>query len=340
MYKRFLNDRDYLSIVTPEALSQITRGNSERFIQAEEAAEMSIVEYLSENYEVEKELAKGKYIAEYDRKITFPISAHIYWEGNLYEVIRSISGYKAPAAIEYWEEYIHTNQAMDSIPCYSQFGTYRKGDIVQYNDMVFVCLNENGYKFKDIRLPLVSPWIEAYYTEWEPVEYALWDVVKFENAFYTLISLEGFDNNDTPMISDAWGAIADYDFSYNEYELNGHEYVVYEGKVYYPEMDVNADIPAVGRNIVLHDPRNYNLKKHMLRLAMYELSKLIAPNNVSIIRVKDYETSMKWLGDAAKLKLNPQIPRRLSSDDNREVMDWQLATFQTNYDPYKNPWLT
>ena len=64
MYRRFLNDSDYLSLLTPEALSQITRNDSERFIQAEEAAEMSIVEYLSENYEVVRELNKGKYIAQ------------------------------------------------------------------------------------------------------------------------------------------------------------------------------------------------------------------------------------------------------------------------------------
>ena len=64
MYRRFLNNNDYLGIITPEALSQLTRGNEDRFIQAEESAEMSVVEYLSENYEVEKELAQGKYIAE------------------------------------------------------------------------------------------------------------------------------------------------------------------------------------------------------------------------------------------------------------------------------------
>ena len=65
MYRRFLNDNDYLSVITPEALAQITRGNTERLAQAEESAEMSVIEYLSENYEVEKELWKGKYIASY-----------------------------------------------------------------------------------------------------------------------------------------------------------------------------------------------------------------------------------------------------------------------------------
>ena len=56
MYRRFLNNDDYLGIITPEALAQLTRGNDARSIQAEESTEMSIVEYLSENYEIEKEL--------------------------------------------------------------------------------------------------------------------------------------------------------------------------------------------------------------------------------------------------------------------------------------------
>ena len=87
MYRRFLNNDDYLGIITPEALAQLTRGNDARFIQAEESTEMSIVEYLSENYEIEKELAKGKYIAEYDRRITYPVGVHVYFEGQIHEVI-------------------------------------------------------------------------------------------------------------------------------------------------------------------------------------------------------------------------------------------------------------
>lgn len=133
--------------------------------------------------------------------------------------------------------------------------------------------------------------------------------------------------------------IADYSSHYNEYELNSYEYVVYRDKVYYLGMDVNADYAQNDANISLHDPRNYNLKKHMVRIAIYELTKLIAANNVSVVRMRDYEDSMKWLSDASRLKLNPQIPRKLA-DDKKPVTDWQLATFQSNYDPHKNPWLT
>jgi hypothetical protein len=80
------------------------------------------IEYLSENYEIEQELNRGKYIAAYNRRITFPIGAHIYFEGKICEVIRSISGYKAPSDIDYWEEFLNTETETD--PAYSQFGTY------------------------------------------------------------------------------------------------------------------------------------------------------------------------------------------------------------------------
>ncbi|MDL2320191.1 hypothetical protein LJC45_03560 [Alistipes sp. OttesenSCG-928-B03] len=339
MYRRFLNDNDYLSVISAETLSQMTRGNSQCFIQAEESAEMSIVEYLSENYEIESELNKGKYIAPYDRSITFPVGAHFYLNDEIHEAIRSISGYKAPSAVAYWEEYSEPDIDSLVVHNYSQFNTYYPGDIVVYNGTPYICLAENGHKFGDIRIPMVDGWLEVEVPEWQPTDYALWDVVSFDGNFYTLITLEGFDNNNDPAQSDNWGAIADYDPAYNSYELKDHEYVVYEGKVFRPETDVNSDTLVPGVNYTLHDPRNYNLKKHMVRLAIYELTKLIAPNNVSVVRLRDYEDSMRWLSDASKLKLNPKIPRRIG-EDKKEVMDWQLGTFQTAYDPHKNPWLT
>ena len=170
MYRRFLNNDDYLGIITPEALAQLTRGNDARFIQAEESAEMSIVEYLSENYEIEKELAKGKYIDEYDRRITYPVGVHVYFEGQIHEVIRSVSGYRKPATAIYWEECSDIHVDAGQVVNYSQFNTYYPGDKVNYNGVVYICLAENGYKFDDIRIPMVGGWIETEVTVWQPVE--------------------------------------------------------------------------------------------------------------------------------------------------------------------------
>lgn len=105
------------------------------------------------------------------------------------------------------------------------------------------------------------------------------------------MSLDGFDNNINPLASDCRGAIADYAPEYNGYELFGHEYVVCDGRVFYPETDVNTDIPQARRHLLPRNPHNYNLEKHMGRLALYELTELIAPNNVSFVRLHAYEDS-------------------------------------------------
>ena len=320
-----------------KALALFTRGNDVRFVQAEEPALISIVEYLSENYKVEKEPAEGKYIIEYDRHITYLVEVHIYFEGQIHEVIRSISGYRKPSTVINWEECSDINTDAALVINYSQFGTYYPGNKVNCNGVIYTCLSENGYKFDDIRIPLVSGWKEVETSSWQPIGYPLWDVVEYGGEFYTLMTLDSYDSNLDPMASNNWGAIADYDPAYNTYELSDHEYVVYKGRVFCPETDVNADIPQAGQHLVLHDPRNPNLKRHMVRLAVYELTKLIAPNNVSVVRIRDYEDSMKWLNDAARLRLNPQIPRKLD-ETKKPVTDWQLATFQTDYNPLCNPW--
>lgn len=225
MYRRFLNDNDYLSVITPEALGQITRGNTERMMQAEESAEMSIVEYLSENYEVERELWIGKYIAAYDRRISFPAGAYLYYEGKVCEVIRSISGYKVPAPVTYWEESSDPNVFVEQTPLYSQFKNYRPGELVAYNGVCYRCLEENGYDFSNIRLPMVTGWIEIVPQMWVPREYTQWEVVEYNGSYYAVVSIEGFDANLTPDESTNWGEIADYDPEYNGYELSVFFYI-------------------------------------------------------------------------------------------------------------------
>ena len=227
MYRRFLNDNDYLGVIPKDALEQMTRGNVDRIIQAEESAEMSVVEYLSENYAIEAELAKGKYIAEYDRRVTFPVGAHFYLDGQICEVIRSISGYKEPLGSPCWEESSDSNVIVENIPIYSQFKTYYPGDRAVYNGVCYDCLKENGWKFGKIRIPMVSGWLQRNVGQWQPTSYPLWAAVAYNGSFYVVISTEGFNPNLTPEESDNWGEIADYDPSYNNYELVDHEYVVY-----------------------------------------------------------------------------------------------------------------
>lgn len=337
MYKRFLNNNDYIGIITEEALAQLIRGNEERLAQAEEAAEESIVEYLIDNYQIEEVLEEGK-LSEYNRQILYPVGAHFYYRGKIYEALRSINSYKAPASTVYWEEYIEEIHNPDDIQDYKQLNNYQPGTIVRFANIYYICREPNGIDFNDIRVPGLDAWnkIEAY--EWQAnIEYNEWEVVQYNNKFYALVSLEDIDLTVNPHDSDNWGLIGEYDSALNNYENSPHEYVVYEGSVYYPEMPVNSDALAEGYNVRVHDPRNANIKKHMLRLALYELHKLISPNNVSSARITDYETSITWLRDASKLKINPKIPRKID-DDKRPVAEFATATYMRDYDPYKNPW--
>ena len=337
MYKRYLNNNDYIGIITEEALEQLIRGNEERLAQAEEAAEASIVEYLVDNYEIEQVLNVGKNLMEYNKQIVYPVGAHFYKDGKIYESLRSINGYKAPTELVYWQEYVDYIQDESEVVEYSQLRNYQPGDIVCINGTHYMCLEPHGLDFNDIRIPGIDAWQEVIAYEWQAnLQYNLWDVVKWDGRFYALMTTDDVDWTVNPYDSDTWGMIGDYDPGY-QYQFLETEYVIYNDKVYVPTMDVNADELKENYNIRQHDPRNGNIKKHMLRLALYELHKLISPNNISQARITDYETSITWLRDAARMKINPLLPRKLD-DERKPVAEYAIATFQRDYDPNKNPW--
>lgn len=336
MYRRFLNTNDYLGLVTKEALGQLTRGNDERFSMAEEAAEVSILEYLTENYEIEKTLEEGKKIQEYNPQITYSVGEHFYLNDKLYEAIRVIGGRVRPNSSPYWVEVCNDDPFIND---YNQFQDYQPGECAKFSNAVFQCVLPNGPSFNDIRVPNQTGWEEAEVEEWMAnYPYPLWQVCLFEGKFYTLMDITtDMDWTKNPYESEAWGLIADYDPSYNEYEFSDHEYVVYDGKVFFPAVPANSPEIRESYNVTPHDPRNSNVKKHMLRLAIYELHKLISPNNISQSRITDYETSILWLRDASRLKINPQIPRKID-EEMKPAADYAIATFARDYDPNKNPW--
>ena len=326
MYQRFLNNEDYMSQI---------RGNQLRVAQAEEAAEASIVEYLTDNYEVEQALMVGKNLREYNPRITYPVGVHFYYEGKIVEAMRSINGVKTPASVEYWREFDHYDESLlrEAKP-YSQLLNYHPGDIVIFSD----CLYEhNGLDYADIRIPGINAWESVETSLWEPnLEYEEWAVVEWEGQFYALLTVEDIDLTVNPHESDNWGLIGDYVTDY-AYELKETEYVVFDGRVWYPTMSPVADTLKEGYNFRYHDPRNPNIKKHMIKIALYELHKLISPNNVSTARITDFEATMQWLHDANRCKINPQIQRKLDLE-KKPVSEIAMATFQRDYDPYKNPW--
>lgn len=58
---------------------------------------------------------------------------------------------------------------------------------------------------------------------------------------------------------------------------------------------------------------------------------------MSPVRITDYETPITWLRDANRMKINPQIPSKIDTD-NKPVVEYAIATFMRDYDPHQNPW--
>ena len=336
MYRRFLNDSDYLSIATKEMMSQLTRDNRDRLPMAEEYAEASITEYLSNAYEIERELETGRRLLEYSPAVTYPMGVHFYLDGKIYATTRPIKGYKAPYTKPYWEPC--DDPGMKDVTPYTQTASYAPGDVVMFNGSIFMCLEYNGRAYGDIRIPGLFAWTEAPFDEWAPnVTYEVGQAVRYNRRFYMLMTHEGLDQTVDPHTSGNWGLVGEYTPEYNMYNLEGRDYVEYGSRLFLPVMDPNHDEPREGFNITPDDPRNPNIKKHMVRLALYELYKLTAPTNISQSRITDYETSVMWLRDAARMRISPGIPRKIDCD-RKPVTDYAVATYARDYDPYKNPW--
>ena len=349
-YQRFLNDKDYLALITQEGLDQLIREVHDRIPQAESSAEVSVLEYLRQYYEVERELDRGKHIKPYSEMMTYPAGIYFYHDNgeengaSIYRTLTAINGYKKPSTIVYWAlvtKPLSTEQ-LNCTPHYSQLETYMVGQMVRYGGEIWFCNYQNGYDFKDIRIPGMSAWEQVEVVDWaEAMNYELYQVAAYDGKFYMLMAKdESYDALQTPYESDCWGQIADYDINY-EYAFgeNDHDYVVYENRVFRPIINPNADKLEENVNIVRDDPRNPSLVKHMTQLALYQLHVLISPTNISETRRIQYEDSMAWLYAASKFKIIIDIKRKINDADGKPRKDYALATYQKDFDPWQNDWI-
>lgn len=345
-YLRFLTDKDYISLVTDEHWKQIIRDVPERIVQAEQRAEMNMLEYLDQYYEIEQLLNMGKNIREHNVAVSYPSQVYIKKDGEIYRTLTSLNGYKKPTKKVYWNKLLDfaDPRLMENAKKYSQLRMYAKGEVVIFGTEYWICLVPHGYEAGEIHIPGATAWQEVEAIPWEPV--LVWkkdDVCSFEGNFYQYLLEEQNGEQSgvlTPEEDEAWGMIGEYssDLEY-DYSEGVFDYVTCEGSVFYPIMNPNADAFEVGVNVMLDDPRNINVVAHMSRIALYYLHQLISPTNISESRKWAYEESMTWLYNASKFKINPQLPRKRENDSGNTKVDWALATFQKSYDPNENSWL-
>ena len=349
-YQRFLTDKDYCSIATEEHMRQIIRDVPERIPQAEQRAEMQMLEYLDQYYEIEKVLAVGKNIREYNTCVSYPANVWIKKDGDIFKTLTCINGLKKPTKTSYWKrvvDYIDPRM-ISTAKKYSQLRMYSVGDIVVFGTEYWQCMVPHGYEAGEIHLPGDSTWIEVNTSKWEPnLEWKANQVCSFNGKFYQYINeanvSEAISSEVviTPEVDDKWGLIGDYSESFEyDYSENAHDYVVAENTVFKPVMNPNPDKLTIGKNIIHDDPRNINVVSHMSRIALYHLHSIISPANISETRRWAYDDSIAWLYNASKFKINPQIPRKTENSSSLPKVDWVCETFQREYNPNENPWLT
>lgn len=75
---------------------------------------------------------------------------------------------------------------------------------------------------------------------------------------------------------------------------------------------VNTDSPGTDLNdeddYTKGDPRNKQLVKVVVDIAMYELHSRISPRNIPDLRLKRFEDAMRWLRDVQKEMIVPDLP--------------------------------
>lgn len=373
-YLRFLTNKDYDAVATKEHMHQVLRDIPDRIIQAEQRAEMQLLEYLDQYYEIEKVLAVGKNIRPYNHFVCYPSHIHIIHNHEIFKTLTAVNGLKRPTAKIYWKHLVDFIDPclLDHAQKYSQLKTYAKGDVVRFGTEYWQCEIPHGYEAGEIHLPSGEPWKEVQVTEWEPnMEWQLNQVCSYEGNFYQYLyditnspgttPDESFDEGMNmpdgdgkevdsapksddgilpPDTDDKWGLIGEYseELEY-DYSEDSHDYVVAEDKVFVAIMNPNADKLEVGENIVREDPRNANVVSQMVRLSYYHLNSIIAPTHVPETVRWGYEDVMMWLHNASKFKINPQLPRKHERDSHMPKVDWACETFARDYNPNENPWL-
>lgn len=187
LYNRFLTNKDYCCIATAEHMKQIIREVPERIPQAEQRAEMQILEYLDQYYEIEKILAVGKNIKEYSVKVSYPGEVWIRKDEEIFKTLTCINGQKKPTKIVYWK---HVDgfidpRLIDHAQKYAQHKTFPKGEVVKFGTEYWQCVVPHGFDSGEIHIPGVKVWQEAEITPWEPnMDWEVDQVCSFNEHFY------------------------------------------------------------------------------------------------------------------------------------------------------------
>ena len=230
----------------------------------------------------------------------------------------------SPIPVRWEEAFDGTNSTIFDID-----KKYYVGDIVDKDGNLYECVvdsSENGLNI----YPDTEFWQSIQKTGWSSgVDYSTYDaftdIIAESGLDYSLIEPSNAVVGESPSDSilankGAWKQINVQTYQRDERYERPHTFDGYiqdeDGEFYYvseqDEKFINSAVESDGFLFSpTKDPRNRNIIKILVELALYQLHSVAVPDNIPTVRISNYEKSMEGLDKFSKMKANPNIPRKV-----------------------------
>jgi hypothetical protein len=329
--------RNYLKIpdLAPKwmqlpTLKQLTNDMDENRMSEIEIEPINLVlSYLTNTYEIEKELELGRSIEEQDTWKEYRPGALFYKDGKFYRAAHLIKPEVRFEAEKYW---IPVNALPYDAKEY--FGT----PPVEEPESEPEIPGDGEPGLFSLVEPEPEPEPEV------PVEPTpVVPIYELPAGFYRIIEgslyrLDAAYNGEAPQTdSGLWEPIYTEQYS-GEANYLASEYVEHDGLFYacavnhgiisntvthpaYVIVDQKADTleSAPEKFDQIPDPRNGNIVRHLALLATFFMYQANVPDRIPLTITDQEEATCKWLSSCAKMQINPLLPRKNVRDTTKKV---------------------
>lgn len=310
--------------------------DEQRLSDAEKDAVSLVISHLTNNYEIEEEIALGRSIEPYNPQKEYRAGSYLYEGGKFLQAARTLTPSVRPDAATFWR-LLHVSP-------FNEAETYEPGreyyrskgeDIYRLVDAAGEVTRLDSLAWEKVETP-------AYSGE---ENYLAGDVVECDTGYYVCERNNGAlsDNRVHPSYTKGFVEIDAqalpegvepevYDRSRVYRRKDGFSgYVKLEGRLYHlPEENeplVNPDsrqlIPEKYEQV--SDPRNSNIVRAVGALTTYFLYQALVPDNIPTTTIREEEKVLDFLRDAARLKVNPLLRRKMSQTGSRANAGWVVV---------------
>lgn len=311
--------------------------DEQRLYDAEKDAVFLVISHLTNNYEIEEEIALGRSIEPYNPQKEYKAGSYLYEGGNFLMAARTLAPSVRPDAATFWR--------LLQVSPFNEAETYEPGK--EY----YRSQGEDIYRLVDAAGEINNldslAWEKVEVTAYSGEEnYLAGDVVECDTGYYVCERNNGAlsDSRVHPSYTKGFVEISAqelpdgvepevYDRSRIYRRADGFNGYVRLGESIYhlPEENeplVNPDtrqlIPEKYEQT--GDPRNSNIVRAVGALTTYFLYQALVPDNIPATTIREEEKVLNFLCDAARMKVNPLLKRKMSKAGDRTNAGWVVVS--------------